>query len=235
MAEETTTETTSEPAVEPAKGSDQDGAGEPQPTEKTFTQSEVNTIAAKEHRKGAATALKGVLEKVGFDDEGQLLKALKAAKPAPEKNEVERRTEKLEAKHAAEVEALQTQNAAMQVEKDRAVIDAMMLDALSGTREPKVSLFAIEQATGNTLAVKNGKVIVADSDGDSVSENPKKWLNDKLKAQEFAYLMKPIGAGSGSRLTEQGNGKPKLDPTVNLNTPGALAATLAEQRGRTQG
>ena len=75
---------------------------------------------------------------------------------------------------------------------------------------------------------------MSDSDGDPVSESPKKWLKDQLRGQEYADLLKPIGGGSGARVGDPSNGKPKLDPTVNLNTPGAIASLLAEQRGRNQ-
>lgn len=187
MPDDVTTESTSSPAT-PAAGTDPNGAGSASPTAGLLTQEQVNSIVAKEHRKGGKEAVSALLAQLGVESVEALEGALKAARPETEKQRLveKQRLDEERQKMAADLEATRRQ-----LDEERVKNHVYPILAGLNVRKPALALHDIHESTGHSVAHRDGRFVVVDVDGDVVGTDPAKWLAEQIKRDEFALHVRP--------------------------------------------
>jgi hypothetical protein len=159
--------------------------------------------------RGRTKLLAELTEQTGFATIDELIAAAKQNAPdakaakAAERAKADAETTRLTARVAELESALDTQIV-------RNTIYPIM--ASLSVRDPEVAQVALKLRTGMDLVRRDGKVVVVDSDGDVVSEDPAKWLAEQFRQEQFAYLVRPTTATAQAKPAAAKNGgaaKPK--------------------------
>jgi len=235
--------TTQDQTTEAGNGS---GAPNDAPTERTYTQAELDSAAAKARRAAEADGLRrgqsDLLKRLGVGDDVELQELVEHGRKArPSKvDESARLAEKVRVQAEAEKVALQQQLLALQAERDAALLRDSIRSAIAkthiveGGEDLVLALLGVAPPIDHKPTVKDGKAAVVDQDGDPVSKTVDQLVADLVKSRP--YLQSPTAQGV-QRKPAQPPPTPKSPPrkmTRQEEMDEILRAGLASRQSGTR-